>query len=131
MFTFKKFKIGKLNITVDIGDLLKNYAKSLSENTNGALSCILPYRISEGKIIFEFKVKYDTNDSFKIFEICLLDIEGNLALTVFHFEKYETFYITLDKLEDKIDEIISSDEMGKFIGYLLLVHTIANRKQYN
>ena len=80
-------------------------------------------RISEGKIIYDYEIKYERNLSCKIFEISLLDMNGNLSLTVFYFKDSETFYIKDNELENKIDEIISSDKMGDFMGYLILINS--------
>ncbi len=126
-----KFKIKNLDTKFDIGKLLTNYSKSLSEDTNGVLSGVFNNRISEGKIIYDYEIKYGRigneevgeNLSCKIFEICLLDMNGNLSLTVFYFKDSETFYIKNNELENKIDEIISSDKMGVFMGYLILINS--------
>lgn len=119
----KKFKIKKLGNKLDIGKLLINYSKSLSEDTNNVLSGLTENRISDGKIIYDYKIKYGENLLFKIFEICLLDMNGNVSLSVFYFKDSETFYIKDDELENKIDGIISSDKMGDFMGYLILINS--------
>jgi uncharacterized protein YkuJ len=119
----KKFKIKNLDTKFDIGKLLTNYSKSLSEDTNNVLSGLTENRISDGKIIYDYKVKYGENLLCKIFEICLLDMNGNVSLSVFYFKDSETFYIKDTELESKIDGIISSDKMGDFIGYLILINS--------
>ena len=50
-------------------------------------------------------------------------MNGNLSLTVFYFKDSETSYIKDNELENKIDEIISSDKMGDFMGYLILINS--------
>ena len=123
IYIMNKFKIKNLDTKFDIGKLLTNYSKSLSEDTNGVLSGVINNRISEGKIIYDYEIKYERNLSCKIFEISLLDMNGNLSLTVFYFKDSETFYIKDNELENKIDEIISSDKMGDFMGYLILINS--------
>jgi hypothetical protein len=48
---------------------------------------------------------------------------SNISLTIFYFKDTETFYIKDDELENKIDEVISSDKMGDFIGYLISINS--------
>ena len=119
-----KFKIKNLDTKFDIGKLLTNYSKSLSEDTNGVLSGVINNRISEGKIIYDYEIKGRIeNLSCKIFEICLLDMNGNVSLSVFYFKDTETFYMKDNELENKIDDVISSDKMGDFMGYLILINS--------
>lgn len=50
-------------------------------------------------------------------------MNGNVSLSVFYSKDSETFYIKDDELENKIDVIISSDKMGDFMGYLILINS--------
>jgi len=118
----KKFKLNLDTEKVDIIKLLNEYSSSLSLDS-GVLSGLIETRIIDNKIIYDFKIKYGENLSSKIFEICVLDMVSNISLTIFYFKDTETFYIKDDELENKIDEIISSDKMGDFIGYLILINS--------
>jgi hypothetical protein len=118
----KKFKLNVDTEKVDIIKLLNEYSSSLSLDS-GVLSGLIETRIIDNKIIYDFKIKYGENLSSKIFEICVLDMVSNISLTIFYFKDTETFYIKDDELENKIDEIISSDKMGDFIGYLILINS--------
>ncbi len=118
----KKFKLNVDTEKVDIIKLLNEYSSSLSLDS-GVLSGLIETRIIDNKIIYDFKIKYGENLSSKIFEICVLDMVGNISLTIFYFKDTETFYIKDDELENKIDEIISSDKMGDFMGYLILINS--------
>jgi len=117
-----KFKLNVDTEKVDIIKLLNEYSSSLSLDS-GVLSGLIETRIIDNKIIYDFKIKYGENLSSKIFEICVLDMVGNISLTIFYFKDTETFYIKDDELENKIDEIISSDKMGDFMGYLILINS--------
>ena len=119
----KKFKIKNLDDKLDIGKLLYNYSKSLSEDTNNVLTGLTENIISDNKITYDYKIKYGENLLCKIFEICILDMNGNISLSVFYLKDSETFYIKDGELENKIDEIISSDKMGDFMGYLILINS--------
>jgi hypothetical protein len=58
----KKFKIKNMDDKLDIGKLLTNYSKSLSEDTNNVLSGLTENRISVGKIIYDYNVVvFDNN----------------------------------------------------------------------
>ena len=118
----KKFKLNVDTEKVDIIKLLNEYSSSLSLDS-GVLSGLIETRIIDNKIIYDFKIKYRENLSSKIFEICVLDMVSNISLTIFYFKDTETFYIKDDELENKIDEIISSDKMGDFMGYLILINS--------
>jgi hypothetical protein len=118
----KKFKLNVDTEKVDIIKLLNEYSSSLSLDS-GVLSGLIETRIIDNKIIYDFKIKYGENLSSKIFEICVLDMVSNISLTIFYFKDTETFYIKDDELESKIDEIISSDKMGDFMGYLILINS--------
>ena len=119
----KKFKLNVDTEKVDIVKLLNEYSSSLSLDSGGILSGLIETQIINNKIIYEFKIKYGDNLSCKIFEICVLDMVSNISLTIFYFKDTETFYIKDDELESKIDEIISSDKMGDFMGYLILINS--------
>jgi len=117
-----KFKLNVDTEKVDIIKLLNEYSSSLSLDS-GVLSGLIETRIIDNKIIYDFKIKYGENLSSKIFEICVLDMVSNISLTIFYFKDTETFYIKDEELENKIDEIISSDKMGDFMGYLILINS--------
>jgi hypothetical protein len=119
----KKFKLNVDSEKVDIIKLLNEYSSSLSLDSGDVLSGLIETRIIDNKIIYDFKIKYVDNLSSKIFEICVLDMVSNISLTIFYFKDTETFYIKDDELENKIDEIISSDKMGDFMGYLILINS--------
>jgi len=103
--------------------LLNGYSSSLSLDSGGVLNGLIEHRIVDNKIILDFKIKYGDNVSCKIFEICFLDMIGNISLTIFYFKNNETFYIKDDELESKINEVISSDKMGNFIGHLISINS--------
>jgi hypothetical protein len=119
----KKFKLNVDTEKVDIIKLLNEYSSSLSLDSGGVLNGLIETRIIDNKIIYDFKIKYGDSFSCKIFEICILDMVSNISLTIFYFKDTETFYIKDDELENKIDEIISSDKIGDFMGYLILINS--------
>jgi hypothetical protein len=101
-----------------LGEIIDTIQDTFNENNDD-----IEEEIIDNKIIYDFKIKYGENLSSKIFEICVLDMVSNISLTIFYFKDTETFYIKDDELENKIDEIISSDKMGDFIGYLILINS--------
>jgi hypothetical protein len=119
----KKFKLNVDTGKVNIIKLLNAYSSFLSLDSGGVLSGLVGIRVIKNKIIYDFEIKYGDNVSCKIFEICVLDLLGNISVTIFYFKDIETFFIKDDELENKIDEIISSDKMGDFVGYLVLMNS--------
>jgi hypothetical protein len=83
----------KINLNKNIVKLLNEYSSSLSLDSDGVLSSFINSRIENNKIIYDFKIIYGNNVGCKIFEICVLDLIGNVSLTVFYFKDTETFYI--------------------------------------
>lgn len=110
---------------IDIPNLLNEYSKSLSEVTNNELTGIIKYEIINNNIYYFFnirmsKLKYSVN----IFTIRLVDLNENLLLTVHYLNPDDdiSFSLTPYMLENKIDELITGEKMGKYIGYLLMIN---------
>ena len=103
--------------------MLTSYSGALFKDTNGALTSFFVNKISDGKIVYDYEIRYGANHHCKIFEIRLLDLMGSISMEVQYLNDTETFYIKDSELENTIDEIISSDRMGRFLGYLISINS--------
>ncbi len=116
----KKWKLDSYKGNDKVIELLKEYSKSLKESSNNALGVSLDMNLMSSRIHYTFSVLgINKHFSVKIFDIELVDLTGLVNLTVSYFDSKKSFYLTINELEEKIDSIISSEKMGKYIRYLI------------
>lgn len=108
--------------TLDVINLFKGYSKSLLESSNNELIGYIECDLIEENIVYSFRVKNNSNNylfDVKVFVVTMLNLNGSLKLNVNFMNGADVYYITDTYLESTIDKIIQSEEMAKYIGYLM------------
>lgn len=115
-----KWKLDSNEGSDKIIELLKLYSKSLKECSGNSLQVCLDANLINDKIHYTFNI-LGINHVFnvKIFDISLIDLKGLVNLNVNYFNGNKSFYLNINELEKKIDSIVSSEKMGKYIRYLI------------
>lgn len=97
----------------DVHKLLKKYRDGLN-NQQDTLKATIDINITaNSEALLTFKFGY-----VNIFEI-VIHYTGSLDLIVSYYNKKENFSINTNDLENKLDSIVRSREMGTVIAYLI------------
>jgi hypothetical protein len=122
-----KWKLDRYKGHDEVIELLKSYSKSLKECSENQLNVNLDSYLSNDKITYTFNILGINNPfNVKIFEITLIDLKSLIELNVSYFDGNKSFYLNINKLEKKIDSIIQSEKMGKYIRYLINIDSRKN-----
>lgn len=108
----------------NVFDLLSKYSEGLKESTNNLIRSTTELEIINNRFIYKFILHGDMSSprfSIVLFRIELLDLSGRIVLETFYMNKSESIHILYKNLEEFLDNIISSDNMGKYIRYLMEV----------
>lgn len=123
----KKWNIEFNPIEDKVIKLLKDYAKSLVDESYQKLNVIIETEVIQNKIHYFFKVLGKHNKfNINIFEISMIDLGEFLNLKVCYYQETENISTSKKHLEEDIDKIISSEKMGKYISYLINIDSLKN-----
>jgi len=126
----KKWNLESNIETLYIIDLLKGYSKSLLDSSGNELIGYIEFDLIDNKTVYYFRVKNNSDNylfDVKVFEIIMLNLDGNIKLNVNFMNGTDTYYIKESHLESEIDNIIQSEKMANYIGYLMAL-SLKNKK---
>lgn len=104
---------------LNIIQLLSEYSRALSYQTDGKLDGQCDVEFISNDIYYKYYIKGGLF-KVKLFEFITLTNE-NIKFTTIYLKTSNTIIIKENELESNIDTIIQSDDMGKYINYLLRV----------
>jgi len=102
----------------DVHKLLKKYRDGLNSQQDILRASIDISITRNSEALLTFKFGYTT-----IFEV-ITHYTGNLDLTVSYYMKKENFKLNVSELENKLDSITKSEEMGSVIAHLIKVEKL-------
>lgn len=106
------------NYVGDVYDLLKKYRDGLNKQQD-VLKATIDTRITaDSEALLIFYIGYVT-----IFEV-IVHYTGDVSLKVNYYNKQESLKLNIDNLEDKLDSIVSSEEMGSVVSYLIKIEKL-------
>ena len=120
----KNWKITKVNSENEthLKELFEKYSKSLSESTQNVLIGKFFGGVFNNQIAHKYFIT-NKHKSFniQIFNICDVNLENIYKIDVKYFDKFEKIKVNINDIEKTIDEIIQSDRMANYIGYLIRI----------